>query len=62
MGGVDISTIGLLIAVVTGIGSFVLGRHLRTRYSAKKRAKDRIAAQANETRQQRRARERRERG
>jgi Na+/glutamate symporter len=62
MGGVDISTIGLLIAVVTGIGSFAVGRYLRTKHVAKKRAKDRIAAQANETRQQRRARERRERG
>jgi hypothetical protein len=62
MGGIDISTIGLAIAVVTGLGSFWFGRHMRLKRAAKKREKERIAAQANETRQQRRARERKERG
>lgn len=62
MGGFDISTIGLAIAVVTGIASFWFGRHIRLKRSQKKREKERLAAQAGETRQQRRARERRERG
>ncbi|MDR6887032.1 MULTISPECIES: hypothetical protein [Variovorax] len=62
MGGIDFSTIGLAIAVVTGIGSFWFGRQMRLKRGAKQREKDRIAAQANETRQQRRARERKERG
>jgi hypothetical protein len=39
-----------------------VGRHFRGKRAEKKRAKDRVAAQALETRQQRRARERRERG
>jgi hypothetical protein len=62
MGGIDISVIGLFIAVVTGLGSFVLGRHFRTKRAAKKREKERLASQAGETRQVRRARERKERG
>jgi ABC-type multidrug transport system fused ATPase/permease subunit len=62
MGGIDISVIGLFIAVVTGLGSYVLGRRMREKRAAKRREKDRIAAQANETRQVRRARERRESG
>jgi DNA gyrase/topoisomerase IV subunit A len=63
MGGIDISVIGLVvIAVVTGIGSFWFGRRMRLKRGAKQREKERIAAQANETRQQRRARERKERG
>ena len=62
MGGIDVSVIGLFIAVVTGLGSFVLGRRMRAKRAAKKRAKERIASQAGETRQVRRARERKERG
>jgi len=62
MGDFDISTIGLVIAVVTGIGSFWFGRRIRMKQGEKRREKDRNAAQASETRQQRRARERRERG
>ena len=62
MGGIDISVIGLFIAVVTGLASYVLGRRMREKRAAKRREKDRIAAQANETRQVRRARERKERG
>ncbi|MET3495811.1 hypothetical protein [Variovorax boronicumulans] len=60
--GIDVSVIGLFIAVVTGIGSYVLGRRMREKRAARKREKDRIASQANETRQVRRARERRESG
>jgi topoisomerase-4 subunit A len=61
MGGIDISVIGLFIAVVTGLASFLVGRHFRMKRAAKRREKDRAAAQAIETRQVRRARERRER-
>jgi topoisomerase-4 subunit A len=62
MGGIDVSVIGLFIAVVTGLGSYVLGKRMREKRAAKKRDKERIASQANETRQVRRARERKERG
>jgi hypothetical protein len=62
MGGIDISVIGLFIAVVTGLASFLVGRHFRMKRAAKRREKDRVAAQAIETRQVRRARERKERG
>ena len=48
--------------MVTGLASFWFGRRMRMKRGAKQREKDRIAAQANETRQQRRARERKERG
>lgn len=62
MGGIDVSVIGIFIAVVTGIGSYVLGKRMREKRAAKKREKDRMAAQAGESRQVRRARERKERG
>ena len=62
MGGIDVSVIAIFIAVVTGIGSYVLGKRMREKRAAKKREKDRIAAQAGESRQVRRARERKERG
>jgi hypothetical protein len=62
MGGIDVSVIGIFIAVVTGLGSYVVGRHFRQKRAAKKREKDRVASQAGETRQVRRARERKERG
>ena len=62
MGGIDISIIGIFIAVVTGLASYLLGRRMREQRAATRREQDRIAAQANETRQVRRARERKERG
>jgi uncharacterized membrane protein len=62
MGGIDVSVIGIFIAVVTGLGSYVLGKHFREKRAAKKREANRMASQANETRQVRRARERKERG
>jgi len=46
MGAIDFSTLGLVIAVVTGIGSFLLGRHLRKGRQAKKQAKERAALPA----------------
>ena len=45
-----------------GIDSYVLGKRMREKRAAKKREKDRIASQAGESRQVRRARERKERG
>lgn len=61
MGNIDFSTIGLVIAVVTGIGSFMLGRYLRKGRVAKKQAKARAEAEAGQSRQVRRARQRSER-
>ena len=58
----DVNLIGILLAVVLGIGSFVLSRKLRAKLDAKKRDKQRASTLANETRQVRRARERKERG
>ena len=62
MGGIDISVIGVFIAVVTGVGSYVLGRRMREKRALKTRAKDRIASQATAKPPVRRARERKERG
>ena len=62
MGGLDISVIGLVVAVVTGLGSFLIGRRMREKRALKKREKERVVSRSNETRQVRRARERRERG
>ena len=62
MGGIDVSVIGIFIAVVTGLGSYVLGQRMRETRAATTREKDRIASQAGESRQVRRARERKERG
>lgn len=62
MGGLDVSTIGLLLGAVGGVFSFWLGRRWRANRVARKRAKELTAARANESRQVRRARERRERG
>lgn len=58
MNGFDLSTLGVALAALTGVGSFFLGRHLRRRRAEKRMAKERAAAQANESRQVRRARER----
>ena len=60
LGGIDISILGVILAVVTGFGSYILGRRMREKRQGNRRAKDRAIAQANETRQVRRARERRE--
>ena len=59
LGGIDISILGVVLAVVTGFGSYILGRRMREKRQGKRRGLSR-AAQANETRQVRRARERRE--
>ncbi len=62
MGGLDVSAIGLLIGMVGGIFSFWIGRKLRLKRLAKRQEKERARLLASETRQQRRARERREQG
>ena len=58
----DLSSFGVFIMVLMAVGSFLLGRWLSRHWRARRRAKDIAAARAQETRQQRRARERRERG
>ena len=58
----DLSFFGVFIMVLMAVGSFLLGRWLSRHWRARRRAKDISAARAQETRQQRRARERRERG
>lgn len=58
----DLSFFGVFIMVLMAGGSFLLGRWLSRHWRARRRAKDIAAARAQETRQQRRARERRERG
>lgn len=58
----DLSFFGAFIMVLMAVGSFLLGRWLSRHWRARRRAKDIAAARAQETRQQRRARERRERG
>jgi hypothetical protein len=54
------SFIGIFLMVIMGVGSFLLGRWLSRGWRDRRRAKDIAAARAQETRQQRRARERRE--
>ncbi len=58
----DLSFIGVFVMTLTAVGSFLLGRWLSRRWRDKRRARDLAEARARETRQQRRARERRERG
>ena len=57
----DISTIGLIVAVVCGIGSFALGRWLSRKRREKKALEARAAEYASQSRQVRRARERKRR-
>ena len=57
----ETSVFGIFLMVIMAIGSFLLGRWLSRNWRAKRRAKDVAQARASETRQQRRARERRER-
>ena len=61
MFGLDLSVVGLALALVTGVGSLFIGRYLRRSRMEKRRAKERAAAQAAQSRQVRRARERSQR-
>jgi len=54
----EIGIIGLVIAVLSGLASFVLGRWLSKRRRHKKAEQARAAAEAGQSRQVRRARER----
>lgn len=54
----DIGLIGIVIVVVSGIGSFALGRYISNKRRAKKDAQKRAAEHAAQSRQVRRARER----
>jgi len=60
MGAFDISAIGIAIAAVTGIGSFLIGRHLRKSRMEKRREQDRVTAEAVQSRQVKRAKARRD--
>lgn len=60
MFGLEVSALGIFLMLLTSVASFLLGRWLSRNWRAKRRAKDVAKARANETRQQRRARERRQ--
>ena len=60
MFGLEVSAIGIFLMLLTSVASFLLGRWFSHNWRAKRRAKDVAKARANETRQQRRARERRQ--
>ena len=60
MFGLDLSVVGLALALGTGVGSFFLGRYLRKSRAEKRRARERAAEEAAQSRQVRRARERRQ--
>jgi type II secretory pathway pseudopilin PulG len=57
----DIGILGLVIAVVSGLASFVLGRWLSNKRRQKKADQARAVAEAGQSRQVRRARERQRR-
>jgi len=58
MGAFDLSAFGIVLAGLTGIGSYFLGRYLRRRRVARRQAKLQAVAEATQSRQVRRARER----
>ncbi len=60
MFGLEVSANGIFLMLLTSVASFLLGRWFSRNWRAKRRAKDVAKARANETRQQRRARERRQ--
>lgn len=56
--GLNISAIGMIVAVITGLGSFWLGRRISNKWRAKRQAQQEAAKRATESRQVRRARQR----
>ncbi|MBS0450864.1 MAG: hypothetical protein JSS14_06080 [Proteobacteria bacterium] len=56
----DIGTVGIVVIVASGIVSFALGRFLSKKRREKKDSQRRAADMANQSRQVRRARERKE--
>lgn len=55
----EVGTIAIVIAGVSGLISFLVGRYLSRNRRAKRATQARIAAEATQSRQVRRARERR---
>ncbi len=55
----EVGPIAIVIALVSGLASFLIGRWLSKGRRERKAAKERAAAQATQSRQVRRARERR---
>lgn len=56
----EVGTLAIVIAVVSGVVSFLVGRWLSRGRREKKAARERAAAEATQSRQVRRARERRD--
>lgn len=56
----ELSPVAVVIMLVCAAGSFALGRWASRGWRARRREKEQAARRAGETRQQRRARERRE--
>ena len=56
----DLSPVAVVIMLVCAAGSFAIGRFFSRGWRARRREKEHAAKRASETRQQRRARERRE--
>ncbi len=56
----EITPVALLLMIAGGVISFALGRYFSRGWRAKRQQKELAAKRASETRQQRRARERRE--
>jgi type II secretory pathway pseudopilin PulG len=54
----EVGIIGIVIALVSGLGSFVLGRWLSNARRKKKAERERAVAEAGQSRQVRRARQR----
>ena len=54
----SVGVVGVVLAVVSGSVSFVIGRILSRKRREKKALRDRVAAQAGDSRQVRRARQR----
>lgn len=62
MGGLELNVLVVALAAAMGLCSFLVARYLRRRFDAKRRAKARAALEATQSRQVRRARERKARG
>ena len=57
----EFGIVGIVIALVTGLASFALGRWLSNARRKKKAERERAAAEAGQSRQVRRARQRQQR-
>lgn len=59
--GLNISAVGMIVAVLAGLCCFWLGRRFSGKWRAKRQAQQEAAKRATESRQVRRARQRQER-